>query len=263
VVRAVESVFSQTFTDFELIVVDDGSTDDTRSRLESYGDRLTVIGQDRAGVSAARNRGLDRAAGDLIAFLDSDDWWAPEKLTAQVDFFEARSQAVICQTDETWIRDGRRVNPGRRHAKPDGEAFFRSLDLCLISPSAVMMRRRLFDQYGGFDESLPACEDYDLWLRVTARQPVFLIPRPLVFKTGGHDDQLSRLPGLDRYRVRALQKLIDSGILTVDQRRAAERALARKARVYGQGCQKRGRWQEAAAYLDLARTYQPPGAKER
>jgi len=251
--RAVDSVLAQTFPNFELIVVDDGSTDRTQEVLAAVDDRLVLIAQPRAGVSAARNQGLAAARSPLIAFLDSDDYWLPEKLAVQVHFFEENPEAVICQTEEVWYRRGRRVNPRTRHRKPSGDVFRPSLELCLISPSAVMMRRELFDRVGRFDESLPACEDYDLWLRAAAEYPVHLLDRPLVIKTGGHPDQLSRtVVGLDQYRVQALLKILESGRLRPDQLSAVRAELSRKARIYGQGCLKRGRIEEGREYLRLA-----------
>lgn len=250
--RAVDSVLAQDFPDFELIVVDDGSDDDTPGLLEAYGPRLTRLFQPNQGVSAARNRGVARAAGELVAFLDSDDSWYPQKLGVQAAFFDARPDARICQTQEIWIRNGRRVNPGRRHAKPAGDIFVPSLSLCLVSPSAVMLKKSLFEEMGGFDEALPACEDYDLWLRVSARYPVHLIDRPLVVKTGGHSDQLSARPGLDQYRIASLEKLLCGGGLSPRQYRAAAAVLAKKCAVYAGGCSRRGRHGEAAYYRRLA-----------
>ena len=119
---AVDSVFSQTYGRYELIVVDDGSTDDTKKRLSRYDD-LTVITQHNRGVSAARNRGIASSKGDLIAFLDSDDLWLPEKLCAQVAFFQANPEALVCQTQETWIRNGRRIHPKNRHQETIGIFF--------------------------------------------------------------------------------------------------------------------------------------------
>ncbi|MFO7840140.1 MAG: glycosyltransferase [Desulfosalsimonadaceae bacterium] len=257
--RAFDSVLAQDFPDFELLVVDDGSDDDTRALLEAYGSRLTWIAQSNQGVSAARNRGVARAAGDLVAFLDSDDYWYPQKLRVQAAFFDARPDARICQTQEIWIRNGRRVNPGRRHAKPAGDIFVPSLSLCLVSPSAVMLKKSLFEEMGGFDEALPACEDYDLWLRVSARYPVHLIDRPLVVKTGGHSDQLSGQPGLDRYRIASLEKLLCRGGLSPKQQRAAEAVLAEKCAIYAKGCKKRGRIGEASYYRNLAGSYAKAG----
>lgn len=256
ILRAVDSVLNQDFQNFELIVVDDGSEDHTFEALAVYGDRLSILRQAHAGVSRARNTGLSRARGHLIAFLDSDDWWLPRKLSAQVHFFENHPEAVICQTEERWVRNGKRVNPGKRHEKPWGEAFFRSLHLCLISPSAVMIRRAVFDEVGRFDESLPACEDYDLWLRVTARWPVYTLGEPLIVKTGGHGDQLSRTTiALDRYRIQAIRKILDQGVLDPDQARAAKKVLTGKAEIYGQGCLKRGKTEEGERYLTLADEY--------
>jgi glycosyltransferase involved in cell wall biosynthesis len=250
--EAVDSVLSQDFGDFELIVVDDGSTDHTRDILHRYGDRVRVLFQNNRGVSTARNRGIAAAAGELIAFLDSDDLWLPKKLRTQVDFFQHHCDALICQTEERWIRKGVRVNPGKRHRKPAGMIFEASLHLCLVSPSAVMARRRLFDRVGAFDVSLPACEDYDLWLRVACRYAVHLIETPLVVKRGGHADQLSRQPMLDKYRIRSLSNIIRSGLLSADQRRAATRVLNQKCAIYAAGCRKRGRLKEAEYYETLA-----------
>jgi glycosyltransferase involved in cell wall biosynthesis len=250
--EAVDSVLAQSFTDYELLVVDDGSTDGTAALLAGYGPRLRMEGQSHQGVSAARNRGISRARGELLAFLDSDDLWLPDKLQRQVDFMASRPAALICQTGEVWIRRGVRVNPARHQRKLSGMIFEPSLALCLVSPSAVMARRALFEQVGTFDENLPACEDYDLWLRVSARFPVHLLDETLVVKRGGHPDQLSRAWGLDRYRIRALAKILESGALTVGQRRAAAATLERKCRIYAAGCRKRQREDEARAYDDLA-----------
>jgi glycosyltransferase involved in cell wall biosynthesis len=252
---AVDSVLGQTYADFEPIVVDDGSTDRTPQILDAYGDRLRVIRQANQGVSAARNRGIGESSGPLIALLDSDDIWLPKKLSVQVDFFKKNPAALICQTEEIWIRNGLRVNPGKRHRKPSGMIFERSLELCLVSPSAVMVRRELFEKVGLFDESLPACEDYDLWLRVGCRFPVHLIDKPLTIKRGGHEDQLSRQSSLDRHRIRSLVKLIGAGGLTLTQQNAAVIALRKKCAVYANGCLKRGRLEEALHYTALSRKY--------
>ncbi|MGD9058428.1 MAG: glycosyltransferase [Desulfobacterales bacterium] len=250
--EAIESVLAQDFSDYELIVVDDGSDDRTPEILAAYEDPITVIRQSNRGVSAARNRGIAAATGRLIAFLDSDDLWLPQKLSAQVNFFAENPNAVICQTEEQWVRNGVRVNPKKRHLKFSGMIFERSLALCLVSPSAVMITKALFDAVGVFDEDLPACEDYDLWLRISCRYPVNLIETPLIIKRGGHADQLSRATGLDKYRIRSLMKLLEDNILTAPQKQAVMKTLTQKCAVYAGGCRKRGREEEAQYYDQLA-----------
>ena len=240
--EAIDSVLAQDYKDFELIVVDDGSTDNTREILDSYGRDIIVLRQANQGVSAARNRGLAEARGRLVAFLDSDDIWLPRKLLRQVDFFNSTPDAVINQSgQEIWIRNGIGANPNKLHPKPSGMIFEPSLGLCLVSPSAVMIQKPLFDVVGAFDENLPACEDYDLWLRISCRYPVYLIDTPLILKRGGHEDQLSKAPGLDRFRIQSLEKIIASGRLTESQSRAAVSKLRDKCAIYAGGCRKRGR----------------------
>jgi glycosyltransferase involved in cell wall biosynthesis len=250
--EAIDSVLAQDYKDYELIVVDDGSTDNTREVLDTYGQNILVLRQANKGVSAARNRGIAEAGGQLVAFLDSDDLWLPRKLSRQVGFFNLNPDAVINQTEEIWIRNGVRVNPKDRHRKPSGMIFERSLELCLVSPSAVMIQKTLFDAVGVFDENLPACEDYDLWLRIGCRYPVHLIDAPLIIKRGGHGDQLSKAPGLDRFRIQSLEKIIESGRLTESQYRAAVDKLQDKCVIYAGGCRKRGREAEAKYYEALA-----------
>ena len=250
--EAIDSVLAQDFQDYELIVVDDGSTDDTREILDTYGRDIIVLHQTNKGVSAARNQGIAQAGGQLLAFLDSDDIWLPRKLSQQVDFFKLHPDAVINQTEEIWIRNDVRVNPKDRHRKPSGMIFERSLGLCLVSPSAVMIKKTLFDAVGVFDENLPACEDYDLWLRISCQYPVHLIDTPLIIKRGGHEDQLSKAPGLDRFRIQSLAKIIASERLTEAQYRAAACSLRDKCAIYAGGCHKRGREAEATYYAALA-----------
>jgi glycosyltransferase involved in cell wall biosynthesis len=261
VVEAVASVLAQEGADFELIVVDDGSTDETGQRLAGFGGRLRYHREPHAGVSAARNRGLRLSRGSLIAFVDSDDLWLPGKLRIQQQFLRQHPEVLVCQTEEIWWRNGKRVNPKRRHQKPSGDIFRRSLNLCLVSPSAVMMRRQLFERVGDFDEELAAAEDYDLWLRVATQYPIPLLPRALVIKRGGHPDQLSATPGIDRYRIRSLEKLLRSGRLSPGQYELTWEALRRKCLIYGKGCIKRGRIREGETCLALPARYRSPSRR--
>ncbi len=246
--EAVDSALAQTVSEYEIIVVDDGSTDETARRLRDYGERLTVLAQTRRGVAAARNVGAAGASGKYLAFLDSDDLWHPRKLERQLDFMGDNPDVEICQTEENWIRNGVRVNPRRKHRKPSGDIFRPSLELCLVSPSAVMMRRELFDRVGGFDESFPVCEDYDLWLRISKDTEVPLIPEALVTKRGGHVDQLSRSTwGFDRFRVRAIANLVEAG-LDPEKTGWALEAMSKKVTILARGFRKRGNEAMAREY---------------
>ena len=246
VCKAVESVLAQKFTDFECLVVDDGSTDDTAERLAEFNDsRLKILRQENKGVSAARNFGIAASLGDFIALLDSDDEWVPEKLLKQVPFME-EAGFEISQTDEIWIRKGKRVNQCKKHEKPEGMFFDRSLEMCMVSPSCVIFSRKFWNELGPFDEYMPACEDYDLWIRAGIKYPIGLLRERLTIKHGGRQDQLSNSVGcLDLYRIYAIVKLLQAGILSAEERKMALEELQRKAGFYIGGCRKRGRDEQA------------------
>jgi GT2 family glycosyltransferase len=248
---AIDSVLAQTHDQIEIIVIDDGSTDTTPDLLAGYGHQIQVLTQKNSGVSAARNLGIHKSHGRFIALLDSDDAWAKEKISCQIDFFKQNPEALVCQTEEIWIRKGRRVNPRVKHQKPSGMIFEPSLHLCLVSPSAVMIRKKLFDSVGGFNENFPVCEDYDLWLRIAADTPIFLIDKPFTIKHGGHEDQLSARHSQDKYRIASIVQLIQSGSLSIEQKRLAASVLEKKSRIYGNGCVKRGKIEEGEYYLGL------------
>ncbi len=265
--RAVASVLAQTWPPDELVVIDDGSVDGTAEHLLATFPRrgtnetspeIDVLRLDGRGVSAARNHGIRATTSEWLAFLDSDDEWLPDKLEAQLDALAEKPGHLLCHCDEIWIRNGQRVNPRRRHRKRGGFIFRHCLPLCAISPSSTIVHRSLFDRVGSFDESLPACEDYDLWLRVCARHPVLYVDRQLVRKHGGHADQLSRTPALDRYRIRALEKILAADVLADEDRQAAIATLTQKIDVYAAGARKRGRLREVEKLEQLRQRYRPP-----
>jgi glycosyltransferase involved in cell wall biosynthesis len=250
VVRALESVVRQTLPPLEILVVDDGSTDGTAERIAGKFPEVEVVRQDNRGVSAARNAGIRQARGEWIALLDSDDEWAPIKLERQMAALGSGTHR-ICHCDEIWIRNGKRVNPGQRHAKPGGWIYRDCLPLCAISPSAVLLHQTVLAEVGLFDESLPVCEDYDLWLRITSRYPVLFLDELLVTKYGGHDDQLSTsLWGMDRFRVKALQKAWRTLALASSDRIATLEVLVEKLEILLAGARKRDR-AEMVAELEL------------
>ena len=255
--EAVDSALSQNFEDMELIVVDDGSTDGTSEAMNRYGGRVKLIEHsENRGVSAARNRGILHVRGKYIGFLDSDDLWGKGKLKIQVTFLDDNPHYPICYTDEIWVRKGKRVNPMLKHAKYSGWIFEKCLPLCTISPSYAMMRRTLFSKVGLFDEALPVCEDYDFWLRVAARFPIFFIDRKLIIKRGGHPDQLSqRSWGNDRYRVIALEKLLSEAPLSPEQKEMVSDEMKRKCQILAKGFLKRGKELEARRYQEIIRQY--------
>jgi glycosyltransferase involved in cell wall biosynthesis len=249
--EAIASIEAQSFRDFEILVVDDGSTDDTAEALASL-KGIRVLRYDcRRGVAAARNLGIAEARGEWLAFLDSDDLWLTDKLARQMAYLKDRPDLLLCQTDEVWVRNGIKVNKPVSHRKVAGKIFLPSLERCMISPSAVVLHRRLLSDHGGFDEEMPAAEDYDLWLRLTWRYQVGLVEVPLVVKRGGHEDQLSGQWGIDRFRIRALVRMIEEAGLPGKYRDAARRMLARKCAIYAHGCEKRGKYQEAEFYREL------------
>lgn len=254
--RALNSVMDQEFRNWELIVVDDGSTDSTPELLRRYPRARTLRLPENRGVSHARNRGVREARASCIAFLDSDDAWLPQKLSVQMEFLRRHPGAVACYTDEIWIRRGVRVNPMKKHRKFSGWIFPHCLPLCIISPSSILLRRSVWEEIGPFDETLPACEDYDWWLRLTWRHPVEFLDQPLIVKYGGHEDQLSRrFWGMDRFRVRALEKLLREARLSPGQQRGVLETLVEKTRILYSGFEKRGNREEAERYAAAWKHY--------
>ena len=255
--EAIDSVLAQTWTDMELIVVDDGSTDETSKMLASYGQRLTGITTVNRGVSAARNRGLAIAQGELIAFLDSDDLWLPTKLSCQVSMLHKERECALCHTNEVWLRGDRRIKQKRHHLKSGGRIFQRCLQRCVISPSSVLVRRSVLQETGGFDESFPVCEDYELWLRICARYPVAYLEERLTIKRAiKRDDlgsQLSQRWGLDVWRVQALIRILQTDCLDAADRTACVNELRRKSRLLSFGFGKHGKPAEAAYFEEIQR----------
>lgn len=250
--RALNSVFSQTLEPLEVIVVDDGSSDGSADLVRRTFPQATYIYQENAGVSAARNTAIRLANGEWLAFLDSDDEWLPGKLEAQSQAIQEQAECRLCHTEEIWIRNGTRVNAMKKHSKRGGHIYQHCLPLCAISPSSAMIRADLFKDIGLFDETLPACEDYDLWLRICAREAVCFVESPQIKKYGGHEDQLSRQHwGMDRFRIQALENILHLPELSPDDQIATLKILAKKARIMAQGAEKRGHSDRASHYRQI------------
>lgn len=260
--EAVQSVLDQDYFRepdttqlFEIIVVDDGSTDETGEVVQSFARDIRYIYQENRGVSTARNVGLQRARGDFIAFLDSDDLWKRDKIGVQMSLMNTVSRAMMCYTEETWIRNRIFVNPKKRHQKYSGWIFDKVLPLCLISLSSALFRREVFEKIGSFDENLPVCEDYDFGIRLAHRYPVYFLTRPLIVKRGGHEDQLSqRHWGMDRFRIKALEKALSMD-LSPHQRGLVQAEIVKKSLVLVNGFAKRGKTADAEKYRKLIDVY--------
>ena len=253
--RALGSVFDQSLQVKEVIVVDNGSTDGTREMLISKFPTVLYVSEKKAGVSAARNTGISLAKGDWIALLDSDDAWLPNKLEKQIAVYFENANARLIHTNEIWYRRGVRVNPMKKHKKRGGNIFEFCLPLCCISPSSVLLRRDLIEDVGLFDEELPACEDYDMWLRITSREPVLYLDEAVTVKYGGHEDQLStKYWGMDRFRVYSIEKLLKDNLLTASQRLSAYEMLLKKLDIVIQGGRKRGK-DEMVDFYSKKRSY--------
>lgn len=255
--RAVESVINQTFMDYELLVVDDGSEDGTENLDILKHKKINFIRlNENGGVSRARNTGVRSSCGEWIAFLDSDDEWFETKLEKQINWCRINPQFQIMQTRELWIRNGKRVNPPLTHEKFQGDLFSASLERCMITPSSVLIKRSLFDKAGFFNESLPACEDYDLWLRITCKYQIGLLDEYLLKRYGGHSDQLSlSVIGLDRYRIRSMLDLLKSRSLDNAQCEMLKKVLSTKALIVANGYLKRGNVSLYEQFKNIAETY--------
>ncbi len=243
--KAIESVLKQTFSSYEIIVVDNVSSDGTLEMVKKEYPTVKTIVQSIPGVSATRNLGIKKSEGNWIAFLDSDDQWHKEKLKFQVEsIWEDKNKVFLSHTDETWYREKQIVNQKLKHQKRGGFIFEYCLPLCCISPSSSLVKKEIFDQIGFFDESLEVCEDYDFWLRYCSKHPVNFVNKKLTFKFGGHLDQLSKKNwGMDRFRIVALEKLISSNSLEKDQLEMTAETLMRKISIIVAGAKKRSNQQ--------------------
>lgn len=256
--NAIDSVLGQSYTHFNLYIVDDGSSDETDLLLNQYKDhsQVTILKQKNQGVSAARNLGIRNSKASWLCFLDSDDTWLPDKLKCQVDFLMKNSHLRFIHTEEIWVRNGVRVNPKIKHQKSHENLFLRSLDFCLISPSTVMIRRDLLNEHGLFNEDFVVCEDYDLWLKVLAREEVGFLPMPLTIKNGGHEDQLStKFVAMDYWRIKSLLQLLKSTSHKEDVKEEIKKVLIKKSQILMKGYLKHDNlksYQEIKAALEEA-----------
>ncbi len=250
--RAINSVIKQTITPKEIIIIDNGSTDQTHQMVSSLFPDINYLIEKKRGVSAARNKGIIESESKWIAFLDSDDAWKPNKLEKQIEFsvFNQDKYRLI-HTDEIWYRNKKFLNQLKKHKKVGGNIFYNSLQLCCISPSSVIVKKEIFEDYGLFDENLKVCEDYDMWIRISSKEEVGFLDSPLVVKYGGHSDQLSqKFWGMDRFRIEALEKNLKNKHFSKTQKKIVLDTLIKKLTIVYNGAHKRGNKEIFKKYND-------------
>ena len=247
--RAIDSVYKQTYKNIELIVVDDGSVDNTEKVINEKFEKIIYIKTTNKGVSAARNKGIEISRGKYICFLDSDDEWLSNKVEKQITLMENSSFRWV-HGEERWIRNGVRVNPRKVHKKSGGDIFIRSLHLCLISPSTVLLEKDLLLEFNGFDENYLVCEDFDLWLRILLKFEIGFISDELIIKYGGHNDQLSaRYKAMDDFRIKTFEKLLDDEDLSDERKRELVKVALKKCDILISGYQKHGHLEKASKMI--------------
>ena len=239
--RALDSVINQTYKPAEIIVVDNGSSDGTLKFLREQYPKITILTENKLGVSSARNKGIKKSINQWIALLDSDDAWHPRKLEIQTSMLDsALKEYNLIHTDEVWFRNNKHINQMKKHKKQGGYIFERCLSLCCISPSSVLFKKNILDKVGLFDESLPVCEDYDMWLKICSSEEVLFAQDKLTYKYGGHKDQLSKSYwGMDRFRIKSIENIIKNFDLTYKQKKQAKKELIKKLKIIINGAFKR------------------------
>ena len=239
--RALDSVINQTYKAAEIIVVDNGSSDGTLKFLREQYPKITILTENKIGVSSARNKGIKKSINQWIALLDSDDAWHPRKLEIQTSMLDsALKEYNLIHTDEVWFRNNKHINQLKKHKKQGGYIFERCLSLCCISPSSVLFKKNILDKVGLFDESLPVCEDYDMWLKICSSEEVLFAQDKLTYKYGGHKDQLSKSYwGMDRFRIKSIENIIKNFDLTYKQKKQAKKELIKKLKIIINGAFKR------------------------
>ena len=239
--RALDSVINQTYKPAEIIVVDNGSSDGTLKFLRDQYPKVTILTENKIGVSSARNKGIKKSINQWIALLDSDDAWHPRKLEIQTSMLDsALKEYNLIHTDEVWFRNNKHINQMKKHKKQGGYIFERCLSLCCISPSSVLFKKNILDKVGLFDESLPVCEDYDMWLKICSSEEVLFAQDKLTYKYGGHKDQLSKSYwGMDRFRIKSIENIIKNFDLTYKQKKQAKKELIKKLKIIINGAFKR------------------------
>ncbi len=251
--KAIDSALSQTYKNLEIIIVDDGSTDNTKTVLEKYGSRLNYFYQENKGISGARNAGIKRSTGQYIAFLDSDDYWLPDKLEKQIELFLQYPEygMVACQCASIGA-DGQ-FRQKNRHGK-SGSVLFDLFKKNFIRTSSAVIKKECFLKSGLFDENLKECEEYDLWLRISAHYQVGFINEPLAVYTdnpkGASTDSL-------RGRLYRLQVLEKDYLKEIIPENIYRKRIADTCHYIGRHWAKRGGKEESLDFMKKAQKLHP------
>jgi glycosyltransferase involved in cell wall biosynthesis len=250
ITRVIESVQNQSYKVDEIIVVDDGSTDNTKEIVSKYKDVIYIY-QENRGVSSARNSGIKASSSEYIAFLDSDDIWHEEKIKEQMSLHKSTPHIALSYTDEKWIRGDKEIKKKAHNLKKHHDIFLQSLNNCVIGCSTVMIKRDVLNDIGYFDESMEVCEDYDLWIRVMLKYDVALIEKELITKYAGHEQLSFKYWGMDRWRVRSLEKYTDS-----EYKDEIIAQIIKKSTILANGAKKRDNKELYNYYTEKIRFYE-------
>ena len=254
---ALDSVLAQNYKDYEIVVIDDGSRDDTKEVLRPYQDAISYFYQENRGISGARNRGIRESRGDYIALLDSDDYWLPEKLKRQVDRIRKEPECGMVATRCSSIAPDGTFRKKNRPGK-SGWILNDIFKANFIRTSSALITRKCFDTVGLFDESLPEGEEYDLWLRIAKQYPIAFINEPLtVYTDNPHGVSTDSLAGrLIRLKVLEKEYLKESIPPQLYKKR-----MSRNYHYVGRHYLKRGKKSEGMQYLRQALSLNPLNIK--
>ena len=255
--EALDSIASQTYTDYEVIVVDDGSTDDTPNRISNHPVGPSVVRQSHQGPAAARNRGIKEASADVVAFLDSDDLWQPAKLETFMAALDAEPDVHVFYGPMRPIDAGGKTVPGRTKPCHEGRITQQLFCSSFVHIPTVVCRKATLQRVNGFDSSLAVCEDYDLWLRVSVDEPFGLVEEALALRRL-HDNRLSKRLMARNLEVKAkvLQRFYESNVANGQlDPCVAETRLSRILYVAGREAFRCGRYQRAIELCRESRRY--------
>ncbi len=253
ITKALDSVMAQTYQHFEVVVIDDGSTDNTRDVVQAYGEKVHYFYQRNKGIAGARNAGIKKSCGSYIAFLDSDDYWRPEKLERQMALFhEHREYGLVASCCASVRLDGsfREKNRPGKSGRVLTDLFIKNF----IRTSSVVIKKACFEKVGLFDEELRECEEYDLWLRIAAQYSVGFINESLaVYVDNPEGISTDSLAGrLFRLKVLEKEYLREKIPLKIYNRRIAD-----TCHYIGRHYLTAGNVAEGRCYLKKAQTLSP------